>query len=121
YQEPGVYTVSVDINDTVCNKTYTVDFPIVIQEIVTEVFIPNAFSPNGDGINESLEVFGNRCDGSSEIHIFNRWGEEVFFSDKPFEEFWDATYKDEPAPIGIYTYHLRNGKENYRGSITLFR
>ncbi|MGB0175965.1 MAG: PKD domain-containing protein, partial [Owenweeksia sp.] len=121
YQEPGIYTIKVSVLDSICNRTYFLEYPIVIQEIISEVFIPNAFSPNGDDINEKLEIFGNRCDGSSEIHIFNRWGEEVFYSEEPFKEFWDAKFEGSPAPMGVYTYHLRNGKQHYRGSITLFR
>lgn len=121
YQQPGIYTVKVTIEDSICNNRYSLEYPIVIQEIISEVFIPNAFSPNGDGINETLEIFGNQCDGSSEIHIFNRWGEEVFYSQDPFNEFWDAFHKGKPAPMGIYTYKLRYGKQYYRGSITLIR
>ncbi len=121
YEQPGLYRINLTIEDTLCGKTYDFSYPIFIEKIISEVFIPNAFSPNGDGINETLEIFGNRCDGKSEIHIFNRWGEKVFYSDRPFEQFWDALDDDDPAPVGIYTYHLINGEDEYRGSITLFR
>lgn len=122
YSEPGAYTIRLNIEDPVCGKEYNMEYPVVIENIGRKMFIPNAFSPNGDGLNESFEIFGNHCGTDAEIRIFNRWGELVFQSDRPFEEFWDAQGENGvQAPIGIYTYSIRNGSKTTKGSFTLFR
>lgn len=121
YSEPGNYTIKLKIIDPECNKEYNLDYPVIIENIGREMFIPNSFSPNGDGLNEVFEIFGNHCGVDDEIRIFNRWGKLVFQTNKPFEEFWDAQGEEQQAPIGVYTYSIRNGDKVYKGSLTLFR
>ncbi|MBL7943712.1 MAG: gliding motility-associated C-terminal domain-containing protein, partial [Flavobacteriales bacterium] len=71
----------------------------------TPVFIPDIFSPNGDGNND---VFYVRSQGilSMEFVIYNRWGEQVFFSDHPAKG-WDGQYRGEPGVADTYMYFLR--------------
>jgi gliding motility-associated-like protein len=121
YSEPGNYDIKVTVEDTSCHKLYSFEYPISVENIGREMFIPNAFSPNGDGLNDSFEIFGNHCSNEDELRIFNRWGDLIYHTDNPFEEFWDATLNNEPAPIGIYTYMIRNGKKVTKGTITVFR
>jgi len=88
------------------------------------VFIPNAFSPNGDGENDVLQVYGNFISGM-ELHIFNRWGEEVFKSSSQSHT-WDGTFEDEKLPPGVYGFYLMvecpPDKEYVtKGSIVLLR
>lgn len=96
-------------------------------------FIPEAFSPNGDGINDKFEIKGLFKYQTVEIEIFNRWGNLVYQS-KNYSEgagksgFWDGTAQrgvrtgSGPVPTGTYFYILRlNGKENINGSIYLDR
>lgn len=64
------------------------------------VYVPNAFSPNGDNNNDDFEVFTN----NATLHkttIYNRWGEKVFFSTDQHPK-WDGSYKGSPAPAGVY-------------------
>jgi gliding motility-associated-like protein len=68
------------------------------------VFIPNAFSPNGDGENDVLQVYSNFITGM-ELRIFNRWGEEVFKSFSQGDS-WDGTFNGELLPPGVYGYFL---------------
>ncbi len=102
------------------------------EEPVTEelnVFIPNAFTPNGDGYND---VFKPRISGPAvafyELSILDRNGDEVFSSKDP-SEVWDGTtmggsYVTSPS---IYIYFLRiksvedRGIKTYRGHITMIR
>jgi gliding motility-associated-like protein len=121
YSEPGSYLVKLKIEDSDCNKTFDLEYPIVIENIGREMFIPNSFSPNGDGLNEEFKIYGNHCGVDDEIRIFNRWGELIFQTKRPFEEFWDAKLDNEPAPVGIYTYSIRNGNDVKRGTIMLVR
>ena len=74
-------------------------------------FIPNAFTPNGDGLNDVFEIKseGFKADGSVKnfyIRIYNRWGEEVFYSkDVNFQ--WDGTLNGEPVGLGNFVYKMQ--------------
>lgn len=87
-------------------------------------FIPDAFTPNGDGINDDFRVYGEGFRNVS-LLIFNRWGEKLFESFNQFEG-WDATYKGELVDPGVYTYFFEgeylDGKEvSQKGSVTVLR
>ncbi|MCW5906933.1 MAG: gliding motility-associated C-terminal domain-containing protein [Chitinophagales bacterium] len=91
---------------------------------VTQVFFPNAFTPNGDGNNDIYFVFGGSIKMIA-LTIFNRWGEKVFDSDNQFVG-WDGNYKGKPQPPGVYVYYakvlLMNDEERkFTGSLTLIR
>ncbi|MCW5907638.1 MAG: PKD domain-containing protein [Chitinophagales bacterium] len=102
--------------DTYCRSIF-IDYSALIG-------VPNAFSPNGDGINDVVKVEGK---GIVELtfRIFNRWGEKVFeTSDK--NQGWDGYYKGMLQEMDVYTYavvaKLINGKEvPLKGNITLLR
>lgn len=86
--------------------------------------IPNAFTPNADGMNDRV------CFNSDElvefsIAIFNRWGEKVYESTDP-TECWDGTYRGHQCLPGVYTYtcHIRchaDIENDFKGDITLIR
>jgi gliding motility-associated-like protein len=65
-----------------------------------KLFMPTAFSPNGDGLNDTWKIFG--ADFSQlDLRVYNRWGEAVFITyDKGAE--WDGTYNGMPLPTGTY-------------------
>lgn len=88
------------------------------------LYLPTAFSPNGDGINDIFEVKGS-FHLSYELAIYNRWGNLIFVSNE-VQNAWDGTYKGTQAPEGVYTYRIKavgfDGKVMQRnGSITLIR
>ncbi len=68
------------------------------------VFVPDAFSPNGDGYNDILEAKSNQLQ-SFNFSIMNRWGEVVFHSDD-ISNSWDGTINGENAPVGYYIYKM---------------
>lgn len=71
-----------------------------------ELFVPNAFSPSAEKIeNQTFKAYANRV-LRFEMSIYNRWGEKVFATDD-IRIGWDGTYKGEPAAKGVYTYTLR--------------
>lgn len=121
FEKPGIYFVDLDIEDPLCNQSYKSDYQVMIESIKKETHIPNAFSPNGDNINEEFLVTGDHCQGLDYFRIFNRWGQIVFETDQPFTEFWDGTHKGRPAKEDVYTYILKSGNESKRGYLTLFR
>jgi gliding motility-associated-like protein len=88
------------------------------------VFIPNAFSPNGDGLNDLLRVYGYII---KDIHfmIFNQWGEKVFETNTQSRG-WDGMYKGKAQPSGVYIYvcklQLTDGTVvDKKGAINLIR
>jgi gliding motility-associated-like protein len=88
------------------------------------VFVPNVFSPNGDGKNDQLKVFGNYI-ARLEMRIFNQYGEQVVYLNNQSQG-WDGTHRGKPQPVGVYVYVLKavltDGTEiNKKGSITLIR
>lgn len=89
-----------------------------------ELFIPNAFSPNGDGENDVLYVKHN-CIQTMVWEIFNRWGEKVFESSE-ITTGWDGMHKSKKVNTGIYYYLFRatfqNGEEvKLEGNVALLR
>jgi gliding motility-associated-like protein len=89
------------------------------------LYIPNSFSPNGDNINDKFQVFGLGI-LSYEIHIYNRWGELVYYS-KDINEVWDGKAKGSILSGDIYIYKIfvststRNNVHPYFGKILLLR
>lgn len=70
-----------------------------------EIFVPNVFTPNGDGRNDVLFVYGNYV-ASIKLHIFNQWGQLIFVSEN-ISTGWDGKYKGQPQPVGVYAYTLK--------------
>jgi len=88
------------------------------------VYLPNAFSPNGDGINDVLYVRGIDID-EMELIIYNRLGQQVFRS-RDIRNGWDGTFNGEEMPPDVYAYHLWvlciGGDEDVqKGNVSLIR
>ncbi|MFN8310472.1 MAG: gliding motility-associated C-terminal domain-containing protein [Chitinophagales bacterium] len=87
-------------------------------------FVPNAFSPNGDGHNDEWEIFCRYVKTFS-LKVFNRWGEMVFSTEDP-QAGWNGRYRGEAQPAGVYTYTFslvfeNNEVQQGTGSFTLLR
>jgi len=100
---------------------------IIVEELVCgfpTVFLPNSFTPNGDGENDILFLRGDLIESMS-LEIYDRWGEKVFEStDQSLG--WNGTYKDREADSGVYVYILEakciDGQElSDKGNVTLIR
>lgn len=89
---------------------------------VIDLKIPNGFTPNGDGFNDTWEITGIKDYPNCTIEIFNRWGNVVFTS-KGYETPWDGQWDGQQLPIGIYYYHiyLRDLEYKLTGSINIMR
>src|SRR5690606_32206319 len=76
----------------------------IIQGCACTAYIPTAFTPNGDGVNDIFRVNMN-CSVLNEFtfYIFNRWGQRIFISNN-LNEGWDGTYGGQPAATGVYYY-----------------
>ncbi len=89
-----------------------------------DVFVPNAFSPNGDGENDVLKVYGN-CISELDFAIFDRWGEKVFSATQTTQT-WDGTFKGQEINNAVVYYRLSarltNGQTvEQKGNITLVK
>jgi len=122
-QKEGLYWVEVDNN--VCS---VVDTITIQKRCPPRIYVPNAFTPNGDGKNDIWNVVCEKCT-TLEVKIYNRWGELMFTSNSPYFS-WNGEYKSYPCAEGIYTYTLtysglRNNTMykniNTKGTITLLR
>ncbi len=95
------------------------------------VYVPNAFSPNDDGINDYLTVYGNRAVKQiDKLSIFSRWGDLVFeenvFMPNDALRGWDGTFHNKPVQTGVFTWiaevrFLDDAVSRYSGDITLIR
>lgn len=84
--------------------------------------IPNAFSPNGDGVNDTWNIKYLESYPGATVDVFNRYGQVVFRS-FGYNRPWDGTSQGQLLPIGTYYYIInpKNGKPIYTGSITIIR
>jgi len=98
--------------------------PVTGKALTDQVFIPNSFTPNGDGRNDILYIYGYII-RDMQFMIFNQWGEKVFETRNQAVG-WDGTYKGKGQPSGVYIYVcemiLTDGtKMQKKGSINLVR
>jgi gliding motility-associated-like protein len=74
-------------------------------------YIPNAFSPNGDGLNDVLKAIPAGISSTSYFTIFNRWGQPIF-STADLSVGWDGTYKGKKQPAGTYVWMIKGTARN---------
>ena len=72
------------------------------------LYSPNAFSPDGDGINDLFKISGQGMN-DFQIEIFNRWGQMVYKS-IDLSNGWDGTFKGKNLPTGTYVYKIKTSK-----------
>ncbi|MDG1237607.1 MAG: gliding motility-associated C-terminal domain-containing protein [Flavobacteriales bacterium] len=103
YNDPGTFTICLSAaNSFGCHDTTCVE--IVIQS--SEIIVPNIFSPNGDGLNDELFIYG--IDNNYELKIFNRWG-SVVYKEYPYLNGWNGYNQyGKRLPEGQYYFMLRN-------------
>lgn len=88
-------------------------------------FIPNAFSPNGDGLNDVFKIEGLKHQKVVQFSIFNRYGQEVFSTNNS-DKGWDGTYLGKPCDMDVYYYVIELAKPNaeneiIKGDVSLIR
>ncbi len=119
--QPVQYTV-YGFNQYGCQDSATVRIHI---DYTIPYLIPNAFSPNGDGINDVFKVEGLPVQLLAELKVFNRWGQCIFeATDKT--KGWDGTIKGKLAASDTYYYLIQliypdGGMETLKGDIMILR
>jgi gliding motility-associated-like protein len=121
-------TFSVTVERNGCERTLSktivvIDLPCDVENI----FIPRAFTPNGDGENDVLFVRTNIIDEEAELHfiIYSSWGQEVY-DGRSLDEGWDGTFRGRALPPDVYGYFFEgrclNGEViRVQGNVTLLR
>ncbi len=123
YRRPGTYIVEYEAFTVGECRSQWRD-TIVVEPMA--LFIPNAFTPNGDGVNDRFEILNLQGLDWFELLIFDRWGVLVFESKSP-AEVWDGTKDGVPVPEGVYVWRLtlqeagRQGQQVRVGSVTVIR
>jgi gliding motility-associated-like protein len=90
-----------------------------------QFFYPDAFSPNGDGLNDKWHPITKANTDFYNLAIYNRWGQRVFVTTSESEK-WDGTYNGRPCEIGTYNFYMRSKcvmgrQESSQGTIILVR
>ncbi len=98
--KPGKYWV----------QTFFAEYNITTSDTVEiincePIYIPNAFTPNGNGINDVFKIETNKEIIDFKLIIYNRWGELIFES-TDINKGWDGTFKNKTVPLGVYVYML---------------
>ncbi len=103
----------------------------VIIKTRGNIFIPNSFTPNGDGINDVFSIYGNdQINRIKNLAIFDRWGNALYTrSDLPINDpsaGWDGTFRDDVMDPGVYIYVVEveiidGSVKLYKGDVTLTR
>ena len=92
----------------------------VLVKVFKEVYVPNAFSPNGDGINDTWNIETLQAYPGAEVKVFNRFGELVFDNNGTNKQ-WDGRFKGRLLQVGVYVYmiDLKNGSPLMKGVVLL--
>jgi gliding motility-associated-like protein len=112
----------VGINKYGCRDTAEVHIKVVYDP---KTGMPNAFSPNGDGMNDVFRIGNIQYEKMTQFRVFNRYGQVVYDGVDPAKG-WDGTFNNKPAPADVYYYHVKltlpGGKQvEYKGDVTLLR
>lgn len=120
YSQPGAFRPLLTVTNSF-GCTDTVSHPVVISTSYA-VYIPNAFTPNGDDLNDifKIEYFGL---SGYELTVFDRWGEVIF---KSKDGGWDGNRRGNPCEQGVYVWRLvytetSGAEHNKTGSVSLIR
>ncbi len=114
FTEAGDYEFMV--RDTIgCPHTLMLT---VLDNCATPLYIPNAFSPNGDHINDLFEIAPLEPTASVHMTIFDRWGGMIYSAPSPF---WDGYVDGQVAMAGVYLYMIDFNGRVYSGSVSVLR
>ncbi len=120
---PGVYRLTVQTEPLGCSTTEAIT---VRKDCYID--IPNAFTPNGDGINDYFfpRQLLSKSVTAFRMQVFNRWGQVIFETDRVDGRGWDGKFNDKDQPVGVYVYRIDVeiagiNQEHYDGNVTLLR
>jgi gliding motility-associated-like protein len=103
-------------SDTLCRQVYV--------DVIPSIGVPNAFSPDGDGVNDFLFVYGLGIE-TLDFKVYNRWGQLVFETNDR-NRGWDGTFKGVPQEMDAYAWiatatFITGSSKTLKGNVTLVR
>ncbi len=110
-------TVSLRVTDANgCQATQQ----IKVADKCPNVYIPNTFTPNNDGINDTWVIEGLDDDPTADVKVFTRYG-SLLFEDKGHNTTWNGEYNGKKLPAGVYYYIVlaKRGTQKFSGSVTI--
>jgi len=134
-------SLTLDIADSICFRVIAIEDSTIADSSYSNigciapksrVYVPTAFSPNGDGLNEifkpvSIFLYNDKSNSiyDYQFEVFSRWGEKLY-STNDVDGFWDGNYLGKPVPSGMYIYRvdalgLDGVYHTYNGKVTLLR
>lgn len=117
----GTYYLVVTDNNS-CNYVDTIN---ILIDCPSTIYVPNAFTPNDDGLNPQFMAYGTNIKEFS-MEIYNRWG-ELIYTVQDLNKGWDGFVKNIPAPQGHYVYkityvsYLKSDEQQLIGGFSLIR
>ena len=121
YAPDGSYEAYLTVNSKSSCPDSTSRFTTYESPLGERLFVPNSFTPNGDGLNDIFKISVFRPCEQYSLSIFNRWGQLVFESDNAETAVWDGTFKNSMAEEGAYVYLLRSNSQLKKGVAYLTR
>jgi gliding motility-associated-like protein len=114
-----VYTLNIT-DDKGCEASGTMK--ISVSGGTSKILAPNAFSPNGDGINDTWVITNLSIYPGATVDVYNRYGQLVFHSENN-NKTWDGTYNGKSLPMATYYYIIdpKNNEKKIAGSVTIFK
>jgi gliding motility-associated-like protein len=92
----------------------------LLVQIIDKLYIPNAFTPNKDGKNDTWNLLGLALYPNATVTIFDRWGQKIVEAKNYATKPWDGTYKGKDVPTGTYIYYIQlNNTTNEKAKGTL--
>ena len=125
YGDTGSYAVQLLVVSKFGCKDSTIKIIRIDEDIV--LYVPNAFSPNGDGVNDVFHAVGSGIK-DFKMYIYDRWGTQVFFSDNIYKG-WDGRYQSKGETIAqedVYVWKIdckstRGEKKQLAGHVSLVK
>ncbi len=117
--ETTVYTLDItDDKNCVASGSVTV----TVSGTTSKISVPNAFSPNGDGVNDTWVIANLSAYPGATVNVYNRYGQLVFHSENN-NKTWDGTLNGKSLPMATYYYIVdpKNNEKKIAGSVTLFK
>jgi gliding motility-associated-like protein len=117
--KPGVYWVEAKVGDCVQSDT-------IVALACTELWVPNAFTPTQDDVNDYFKAKASTELKSFDIYIYNRWGAIIFESHDIYQG-WDGRYEGKDCPNDVYVWTIQyeglhqSGIKTRKGSVSLIR
>ena len=115
------FTISLIASNQFCSDEIVQEIDYNAEVFYQNVYIPNVITPNGDKENDEMLISGlNECEPAS-LKIYNRWGDEVYYTLKPKNEPWTGLNYSNQVVEGVYFYMLELKYLSISGNVTIFR